>query len=75
MNWLRENWFWIVVGILFFWLHAQMHGGHGHGGHGGRGARSGGCGESRRHDSDDGRANEEDPRPEVGEREARHAAR
>lgn len=37
MDWLRENWFWIVVLLLFFWMHMKMHGGHGsHGGHGGR---------------------------------------
>ncbi|NOT09160.1 MAG: DUF2933 domain-containing protein [Gemmatimonadales bacterium] len=36
MNWLRENWFWIVVGVFFLWSHGKMHGGHGgHSGHGG----------------------------------------
>ena len=45
MDWLRENWFWIVVGILFIWAHTKMHGGHGgHGGHGSGGGHSGGCG-------------------------------
>lgn len=44
MDWLRENFFWLVVGALFVWMHLKMHGGHGHGGHthreagGGRGA-------------------------------------
>lgn len=33
MDWLRENLFWIVIGILFVWMHTKMHGGHG--GHGG----------------------------------------
>ena len=33
MNWLRENWFWIAVGVFFLWSHGKMHGGHG--GHGG----------------------------------------
>src|SRR3990172_6176757 len=33
MDWIRENWFWIVVGVLFIWLHGKMHGGHGHAGH------------------------------------------
>lgn len=35
MNWLRENWFWIVVFGLFMWVHLKMHGGHGHHGAGG----------------------------------------
>lgn len=39
MEWLRENFFWLVVGALFLWMHLKMHGGHGHGGHGGRGPR------------------------------------
>ncbi len=42
MEWLRENWFWIVVGALFVWMHMRMHGGHGHRGHGGRGGFGGG---------------------------------
>ena len=33
MFWLRENWFWLVVAILFVTMHAGGHGGHGHGGH------------------------------------------
>ncbi len=40
MDWIRENWFWIVVGVLFIWMHTKMHGGHGGAGHGG----GGGCG-------------------------------
>lgn len=44
MNWLRENWFWVVIGGLFLWMHLRMHGGHGqHGGHGG----TGGTGQSK----------------------------
>lgn len=42
MDWLLENWFWIVVAVLFIWMHTKMHGGHGghgHGGHGSHGAR------------------------------------
>ena len=31
MFWLRENWFWLVVAILFVMMHAGGHGGHGHG--------------------------------------------
>jgi hypothetical protein len=45
MEWLRENFFWLVVGALFVWMHLKMHGGHGHGGHGGgRGGGHAGCG-------------------------------
>lgn len=36
MEWIRENWFWVVSGVLFLWVHMRMHGSHGgHGGHGG----------------------------------------
>lgn len=48
MDWLRENWFWLAVVVLFLWMHKEMHGAHGgHGGHGGTGGHrghSGGCG-------------------------------
>lgn len=48
MNWLRENWFWLAVVILFVWMHTKMHGGHGrhlgHGGHAGHGGGGGGHG-------------------------------
>lgn len=29
MDWLRENWFWLIVGVGFVWMHLKMHGGHG----------------------------------------------
>ena len=41
MEWLVENWFWVVIGILFVAMHMfghGGHGGHGGGGHGGHGA-------------------------------------
>lgn len=31
MNWLRENWLWLSVVILFLWVHTKMHGRHVHG--------------------------------------------
>jgi hypothetical protein len=32
MEWFSENWFWVLILILFVWMHM---GGHGcHGGHG-----------------------------------------
>jgi len=38
MEWLTENWFWVLIGILFVAMHMFGHGGHGGGGHGGHGA-------------------------------------
>jgi hypothetical protein len=37
MDWLSQNWFWVVVFVLFFAMHLFGHGGHGGcgGGHGG----------------------------------------
>lgn len=52
MDWIRENWFWIVVGVLFIWMHTKMHGGHGHAGHGGGGG-SGGHIHGRREEPDE----------------------
>ena len=46
MDWLRGNWFWIVVGILFIWAHTKMHGGHGGHGHGSGGEHGGHGGHS-----------------------------
>lgn len=37
MEWLMENWFWVLIGILFVAMHMFGHGGHGGGGHGGYG--------------------------------------
>jgi hypothetical protein len=41
MEWVLENWFWILVFALFIAMHLFGHGGHGaHGGHdGGDGKR------------------------------------
>ena len=37
MDWLSENWVWVVVGVAFVAMHLFGHGGHsGHGGHGKR---------------------------------------
>lgn len=42
MNWLTENWLWMVFGAVFLWMHLKMHGGHGaRGGHGGCGGSHG----------------------------------
>lgn len=38
MDWLAQNWIWVVVLVLFFAVHLFGHGGHGgHGGHRGHG--------------------------------------
>lgn len=43
MEWVRANWFWVVFGVLFLWVHMKMHGSHGgHGGHAGHGGHGGG---------------------------------
>lgn len=38
MEWLSENWFWLLIGILFVAMHLFGHGRHGdpgkHSGHG-----------------------------------------
>ena len=41
MEWLTQNWVWVVMFVLFIGLHLFGHAGHG--GHGGRGS-SGCCG-------------------------------
>ena len=34
MEWLAQNWLWVLIGILFVVMHLFGHGGHGgHGGH------------------------------------------
>lgn len=39
MEWLANNWFWVLIFILFIGIHMFGHGGM-HGGHGGHGRRS-----------------------------------
>lgn len=34
MNWLVQNWVWVLVFAVFIWMHMSGHGCHG--GHGGR---------------------------------------
>ena len=39
MDWLAQNWIWILFGIAFVAMHLFGHGGHGgHAGHGGHGS-------------------------------------
>jgi hypothetical protein len=35
MAWLLQNWFWVLIAILFVGVHLVGHGGHGGHGHGG----------------------------------------
>ena len=39
MDWLAQNWIWVLFGIAFVVMHLFGHGGHGgHGGHRGHGS-------------------------------------
>ncbi len=43
MEWVRENWIWILVFAVFIGMHLFGHGGHGgHAGHGGGGKKGDG---------------------------------
>lgn len=70
MDWIRENWFWLVVGAFFFWMHT-MHGGHG--GHGGHGSHGGHAGHGGRPDPRGHDQSPTDAGP-SGEKEGTHAA-
>lgn len=73
MTWLRENAFWIVVGILFMGLHMRMHGGHGHGGHGRGGHGHDGHGHAGGVDSGHGSSEHAAEGRDRPDRRARHA--
>lgn len=56
MNWLTDNSFWIVIGIVFVAMHLFGHGRHGgHGGHGRGGGRS-----DKAPDTEDGSGSDQD---------------
>lgn len=58
MERLAENWFWVLIGILFVGMHLFGHGGHGGGrGHGGHGG--GCCGHGGNDSKDQSRADTE----------------
>ncbi len=66
MDWFLENFFWLVVGAVFIWMHVKMHGGHGHG-HGGH-EHGGHEGSHRAPQGDEATRNEgEAPGPRVDE--------
>jgi len=52
MEWIAENWFLILIIILFVGMHMF---GHGHGGHGGHGKQGGGHGQNHGSAGDQGR--------------------
>lgn len=62
MEWLGQNWFWVVVLVAFVGMHLFGHGGHG--GHGG-----GGCGGGHRHGRD--REGDDTGRPSGGGSESK----
>lgn len=40
MNWLAQNWVWVLVFVVFIWMHMSGHGCHGgHGDHSGHGGK------------------------------------
>lgn len=39
MDWLSQNWVWVLIAIAFIAMHT-----FGHGGHGSHGSQGGGCG-------------------------------
>ena len=51
MDWLSQNWVWVLIGIAFIGLHFFGHGGHG--GHGGNDASSTGAKGRRPDERDD----------------------
>jgi hypothetical protein len=56
MEWLSENWFWVLILIFFVIMHKFGHGGHGMHGHGGHHEHGGGS-----HDhEEEGNSNKED---------------
>lgn len=61
MQWLAENWIWVVVIAAFIGMHLFGHGGHG--GHG-----SGGCGGGNRPKDKDRDAESEGPKTASGHR-------
>lgn len=58
MDWLSENWVWVLVAIAFFALHIFGHGGHG--GHGGHSTRSEGRRLDRKSGQDSAEGRDED---------------
>jgi len=59
MEWLQQNWFWVVVFVAFFSMHLFGHGGHR--GHGGGGGCGGGHGERQPSDKDEKKPQDKPP--------------
>ncbi len=69
MQWLTDNWIWILLIGGMLAMHLFGHGGHGghggrgNGGHGGHGGHGGGCGSGRhRHKTEDKVEEETEPK-------------
>ncbi len=56
MDWLSQNWIWVVVFVAFIGMHL-----FGHGGHGGRGGHGGCCGGGNQRPAGEEPPNEEQP--------------
>ena len=63
MDWLRENWFWLVMTVLFVLMHTVGHGAHGHGGHSARARDRDDVAGTPRRDDDRDRTDAEAPPP------------
>ena len=61
MYWLRENWFWLVMTVLFVLMHTVGHGAHGHGGHRARARNRDDVAGTQRRNDDKDRADAEAP--------------
>lgn len=65
MEWLAQNWIWLLFIGAMVAMHLFGHGGHGaHGGQGKAPRGHGGCGGG--HAADDGPKSKERPRPKAG---------
>lgn len=73
MQWIIQNWFWILIGVVFIGMHLFGHGGHGgHGGkkgNGGHGGHGGGCGSGSVRKGESGRERQQTTREESQSRE------
>lgn len=60
MDWLSQNWVWVLIGVAFVVMHMFGHGGHGgHGSHGGHSGHGGGCGGGKSARDPEGRPDED----------------
>ena len=60
MDWLSQNWIWVIVLVAFVWMHLYGHGG-GHGGCGGHGGHGGHKGDRERGSTEEEQAGKDGP--------------